>query len=182
MSARTYALTLGLALSSMTARADDPPPAIPAEEPPPAIPAAQPAPPVGGPAAIPAPGQPTAPPPDRTYQQGYTDGKGAANREPMGGWAATGAVGGCVAGPLGCLAATGAGAFIEPRYNPAYYQGQGQVGQQDYWAGYNEGYSDRLKARRATSAFVGGTVATVALTVTGIALLSGAIFMPIYID
>ncbi len=187
MNARTLGLTLGLWLAASPAFAEDPPPALPpapvtASEPPLAIPAEQPAPPPPGALAVPAPGQPGPVLGARTYSQGYADGRSAAERESMGGWFATGAAGGCMASGLGCLAATGAGALIEPRYNPAYHQDSGQAEQRDYWSGYEEGYAKRLKARRATSAFIGGTVATAATGVILIGAMSGVLFAPIYLN
>lgn len=178
-------LTLGLGPITPVALADDgaaAPLAVTVDEPPPAIPAAQPPPlPPAQPAAIPAPSQPVGPPaPGRTMQQGYLDGKLAAQREPMLTWGAIGAGSSCVLGPLGCLAATGASALTDPRHVPGYYQGATVPGEADYWQGFHDGYSQRLRARRATAAFVGGSIVTGLAAVAVVGILA-AETGPVYI-
>ena len=76
-------------------------------------------------------------------------------------WAAAGAGGACLLSGLGCLGVTATAGLMEPRPASAYLGGMASPGENDYWAGYREGYSKRLRARRATAAFLGGTAITV---------------------
>lgn len=169
-------LTLaGLLSGDALAQAAEPPPAIPAE-PPPAIPAAAPPPP---PPTVGAPPMP--PRSDKTYQQGYADGRSLAESEPVLAWAGAGAGGACLFSGLGCLGVTATAGLIEPRPASAYLSGMASPGENDYWAGYHEGYSKRLRSRRATAAFLGGTAATA--VVGGVAILAiAAVSSPIYIN
>lgn len=143
---------------SVLAQSAEPPPAIPAAPPPP--PTVAPPPP-----AVAAPPPPPPPPTlayaGRGYEQGYTDGRILAESEPMGTWAAVGAGSACLFSGLGCLAATATAGLIEPHPASAYLSGSASPGENDYWAGYREGYSKRVRARRATATFLGGTAVAV---------------------
>lgn len=163
------------------AQAAEPPPAIPAE-PPPAIPAGSPPPPT---VAAPPPPAATGPAPlalaGRSYQQGVLDGTSVANSEPMGAWFAAGAGGACIASGIGCLGVTATAGLMEPRPSSIYLSGVSTPGENDYWAGYREGYSKRLRTRRATAAFIGGTALTAVTTGIAVAAIV-AVSNPIYIE
>lgn len=141
---------------SVLAQSAEPPPAIPAAPPPP--PTVAPPPPA---VAAPPPPPPTLAYAGRSYEQGYSDGRILAESEPMGAWAAVGAGSACLFSGLGCLAATATAGLIEPHPASAYLSGSASPGENDYWAGYREGYSKRVRARRATATFLGGTAVAV---------------------
>lgn len=147
-------IVLGVATGPAAHAQGEPPLAIPAEpSPPPGPPVVVPALPGYAPPAIPVAQ-------DRTWQQGYLDGKLAGQARKTSDWAAAGAVAGCLGSGCGCLAATAVGAAIDPAMPPTYYEGMRGAAalDSDYWGGYRSGYTRTVRTRRATSALVAGAV------------------------
>lgn len=94
-----------------------------------------------------------------TYEEGLQDGKTAASTENSFLWSLIGCGATCFFFGLGCLGSTLLGYLIEPK-SPYVSYDKGQ----DYVRGFQNGYSSEVKKKRATSAFVGGCISTVAQT------------------
>ncbi len=102
-----------------------------------------------------------------TYEEGRNDGKIAASSENSFIWGLIGCGATCFFSGLGCIGSTLIGYIIEPSL-PYVSLDKGE----DYVRGFKDGYSSEVKKKRATSAFVGGCISTVAQVL---------IYVPIYI-
>ena len=139
--------------------------------------------PAATPAPTPPPAQPEPTPPPivassptrGSYSEGFARGQSEAG---MGGTACLGggacSIGGgvlnwIVGPPLGCICATGAAYAITP--SPPYRADLDSMSA-DYRQGFQQGYQQRVKKRRAQWAFVGGTFATLAIWTAGAFIVS----------
>ena len=104
--------------------------------------------------------------PVRGFEEGFRAGTLDGRRYDARLWLAGGAFGG-LSGPLGCLAATGAGYGITPK-SPNFEPGAGDS--EPFKEGYRKGYRVEVRKRRAANALVGGT-AGVMVVVAGYAFL-----------
>ena len=96
------------------------------------------------------------------YEDGYIQGRESAKTDPAHGWLVIGGVSGCLAGSIGCLAASGAGLAIRPEVSAAFWTDDPQG---DRWnEGFEDGYRSKLRQKRATLAFGAGAVGTAAFT------------------
>jgi hypothetical protein len=98
-------------------------------------------------------------PPDPAAERGAEAGRVDGGRPGTTGWLARGLLGGALLGPIGTAIAVNRAAESAPGDAQAAASAL-QEGELAFVAAYRESYADRLRARRARSALIGGAVGT----------------------
>jgi hypothetical protein len=102
------------------------------------------------------------------FEDGLRDGRADGFRPKPYGWTAGGAVGGLLAGPVGCGVVGGVSLLSKPQ--PATPPSFGPPASTYYARGYSEGYGTALKKRRTSYAVAGGWAGTLVLGVVALSV------------